>query len=240
MMRILAIDTSFGLGSVAAADPGGTDEMPLGTAGEHARLLPGALAAVAAKRGWGLESDVLNRLGDGDVLAVIRGPGSFTGLRVGVTTAKALAWASGVRLVGVSGFEAIARRTARFLGERRPTAIAYDAGRGEVYAAVAIPSEDVLSGWIYEPAALRPAGDWIESLVAGMVVSGPAITSLQSMLEAKGGLLVAPDEARGPAAAEAADIAASCAAAGITDDPHELLPEYLRPSYAEENRRPGA
>ncbi|HBB75917.1 MAG TPA: tRNA (adenosine(37)-N6)-threonylcarbamoyltransferase complex dimerization subunit type 1 TsaB, partial [Planctomycetaceae bacterium] len=56
----------------------------------------------------------------------------FTGLRVGVATAKAIAWTSGARLVAVSGFAVSARRTAAALGEEPPMAVAFDAGRGDV------------------------------------------------------------------------------------------------------------
>ena len=102
-MHVLAIDTSLPTGSVAALrrSAGGVDlvERPLGAAGEHARRLMPELVAAAASQGW--------QISDVNLVAVVRGPGSFTGLRVGVTTAKALCWATAARLVGVSGFEIV-------------------------------------------------------------------------------------------------------------------------------------
>jgi tRNA threonylcarbamoyl adenosine modification protein YeaZ len=100
-MKTVAIDTSLSRGSVAALDDGRLAVRWLEPAGEHARLLAAAIADAAAELGW--------RPADVDLVAVVRGPGSFTGLRVGVTTAKAFAWATGCRLLGISGFEAIAR-----------------------------------------------------------------------------------------------------------------------------------
>ena len=100
-MKTLAIDTSQAAGSVAAVDGERVARRLLPTAVEHARLLSGALVAAAAELGWTPAA--------AELVAVVRGPGSFTGLRVGVTTAKAIAWASGARLLGVSAGDPICR-----------------------------------------------------------------------------------------------------------------------------------
>ncbi len=239
-MHILAIDTSLGQGSVAAADPAGTSERPLGPAGDHARVLTEAMAELAARRGWSTPTSPFGEFGygHGDVVAVVRGPGSFTGLRVGVTTAKALAWTTGARLVGVSGFDVIARTTARLTGWQRPLAIAYDAGRGEVYSTIATPDLASPGGWSLAPSSLLVGSDWIASLPQGAAVSGPALTALGTLASARGDLQIAPTEAWLPSAAEVATMAAAYAIAGRCDDPATLVPEYLRPSYAEETRKP--
>ena len=231
-MRILAIDTSVGSGSVAAVDQSGSAERPLGPAGGHARLLTAALAEVADRRGWtgigGLAAD--------DVIAVIRGPGSFTGLRVGVAAAKALAWTTGARLVGVSGFEVLARQAAQSADwNDEPIAIAYDAGRGEVYAATATPTT---RGWSIDAPLILPLDDWLRSLPHGGRVTGPAVDAMSERLAARGDLALPPAAARHPTAVEVAAVARDRAAVGAIDDPHTLLPDYLRPSYAEERKRP--
>jgi tRNA threonylcarbamoyladenosine biosynthesis protein TsaB len=227
-MRILAIDTSVGTGSVAAVDDRGSTARPLGPAGGHARILTATLAAVAAERAWG----GLGSLGPDDVIAVIRGPGSFTGLRVGVATAKAIAWTSGARLVGVSGFEAIARRTMLVDGWRdAPMAVAYDAGRGEVYVATASPTA---AGWAVTLPALARRDEWLDALPRGGRVTGPAVDIPAAQLRGRSDLVVATAEARHPWADDVAALARDRAAAGDTDDPHTLIPDYLRPSYAEE------
>ena len=82
--NVLAIDTSLAPGGVAAR--GSADrvaERVLPEAGEHARLLAAAVSRVAADAGWPLAAT--------EVVVVVTGPGSFTGLRVGVATAKAIA-----------------------------------------------------------------------------------------------------------------------------------------------------
>ena len=227
-MRTIAIDTSLAAGSVAACVDGARARRALGSAGEHARLVAATIAEVAAELGW--------TPADAELVAVVRGPGSFTGLRVGVATAKAIAWASGARLLGVSGFEVVAAETARLMseggaGSHIPLAIAYDAGRGEVCAALAAPAAD--GGWRVGHGSLVAADRWIESLPCGCLVTGPALTTLAERVAAAGHRL-APEAAWHPSAVAAAAIAIPRAAAGQADSPAALVPEYLRPSYADE------
>jgi tRNA threonylcarbamoyladenosine biosynthesis protein TsaB len=230
-MKTLAIDTSLATGSVAALDGDRVAMRPLGAAGQHARLLAGALADVAAELGW--------RPRDAELVAVVRGPGSFTGLRVGVTTAKALAWATGARLVAVSGFEVVARLAGSGGGRTRPPIhVAYDAGRGDVFAATVLPSTTSPSGWDPGAGSLVPRADWIESLAPGGLVAGPVLDleACAALLQARSDLVLAPPGGRAPTAAAAGAVALLHAAAGRHDDPFTLVPDYLRPSYAEEPR----
>ena len=112
-MKTLAIDSSLPAGSVAALSDGRISERQLPEAGTHARLIAAALVETSAAVGW--------TPADAELIAVVRGPGSFTGLRVGLATAKAMAWAGGATLIGVSGFEVIARRTAAASGQPNAT-----------------------------------------------------------------------------------------------------------------------
>jgi tRNA threonylcarbamoyladenosine biosynthesis protein TsaB len=227
-MNILAIDTSLAPGAVAAVGP--TDnvaERVLPEAVEHARLLADAVTGVTAEAGW--------TIADTDVVAVIIGPGSFTGLRVGVTTAKALAWATGSRLVGVSACEVIAVGTAAALGcAPVPIHVAFDAGRGELFVARVVPSTAAASGWSVEPGGLIAAAEWPRTLAAGSIVSGPGLAIVKARLDARTDITVAPPTAWRPAAVDLAHIARLRAVAGTVDDPASLVPEYIRPSYADE------
>lgn len=230
-MKTLAIDTSLAAGSVAALDGDRGAARPLGAAGEHARLVAAALAEAAAELGW--------RPRDAELVAVVRGPGSFTGLRVGVATAKGLAWATGARLVGVSGVEVVARLAHATAGwPEAPIHVAYDAGRGEVFATTALPATTSPSGWNAGPGRLVPHADWIDSLAPGALVAGPALDleACGPLLATRPDLRLAPPSARTPSAAAAGAVALFHAAAGSRDDPFTLVPDYVRPSYAEERR----
>ena len=88
-------------------------------------------------------------LRDIDVYAVATGPGSFTGLRIGIATMQGLAFAAGKSLIGVSGFDALVRAV------RGAPAVAtwVDAWRGEVFAARYEQDVEVES-----PSVEKPAG----------------------------------------------------------------------------------
>src|SRR4051812_37344406 len=97
-MRVLALDTTTRAGSVALVED---DRVVAERAGDPARSqgqrLPGDLADLGAP--WTAI----------DVFAVASGPGSFTGLRIGIATMQGLALVTGGRLVGVSALEALAQ-----------------------------------------------------------------------------------------------------------------------------------
>lgn len=226
-MKSLAIDTSLAHGSVAAADDGRTLEIVLPVTGEHARRIGSALAEATGGLGW--------RVGDAQLVGVVRGPGSFTGLRVGVAAAKAIAWAADATLVGVSGFDVIARRTAR-LGRAPsgPLHIAYDAGRGELFVTEAEPAAHEPTGFRRSAPRLVEAREWIAGLPPGSHVSGPGLDVVGEVLEARPDLRIAPRDAWLPTAAEVIEVARLLQAAGIADAPAALVPDYLRPSYADE------
>lgn len=127
-MVVLALDTTTAAGSCALA----VDGIVVREEGSDAALPP-------ATR---LPLDLMTildhgsmKLGDVDAFAVATGPGSFTGLRIGIATMQGLAFAAGKALVGVSALDALARIA---LNEAEADRIAtwVDAWRGEVYAAL--------------------------------------------------------------------------------------------------------
>ncbi len=125
-MLLLAADTSGKFGSIALAQCGQGDVcdvlevVPLEGGTFSAQLVP-QIATLLAKHGFGKQ--------DLGAFAVVSGPGSFTGLRVGLAAIKALAEILGKPIVAVSLLEAIA---ASFPGPEKILAM-MDAGRGEVY-----------------------------------------------------------------------------------------------------------
>lgn len=226
-MKTLAIDSSLAAGSVAALSGGQIVEQRLPVTGEHARRLAAALDASARSLGWTTAA--------AELVGVVRGPGSFTGLRVGVATAKAIAWATGARLVGVSGFEVIARQSAVHDGfTTGEIHVAYDAGRGELFVATVAAAPDAPGGWRAGEPRLLEISAWLEQLPRGGRVSGPALEAMADRLTSRDDLAIAPREAWLPTAATVGGLAMALAAAGRTDDPQALLPDYLRPSYAHE------
>src|SRR5262245_6083629 len=124
-MRVMALDTTSRAGSVALVDDGRIVEERTGDASRtHGERLPGELAALGVE--W---SSV-------DVFAVAAGPGSFTGLRIGIATIQGLALVNRRTAVGVSALEALAQLASRDLAEGDTIASWVDAQRGEVFSAL--------------------------------------------------------------------------------------------------------
>ena len=122
----LAIDTSTDIASLALVDDGELKaELTWRCGQNHSTQLMPRLA------------DMLNQagLGPGSLSGVIvaRGPGSYNGLRVGISTAKGLAYSLGIPLVGISSLEVSAYQHA---GTGLPVCPIFGAGRGEVAAAI--------------------------------------------------------------------------------------------------------
>lgn len=228
-MRTIAIDTSLAVGAVAAFDGGRTALRSLPTAGEHARLLTTAIEAVTTELGWSPAA--------AELVGVVRGPGSFTGLRVGVTTAKALCWATGSLLVGIRSSEVLAAGTAAIMGRSdSPVNVVFDAGRGELFTAVVAPEQRSPSGWRLETSGLIEARRWLAGMPSGSVIGGPGLALLDDELRGRQDLFVPPREAWAPDVAILGRIARLRAEAGEADDPAMLVPDYIRPSYADEKR----
>jgi tRNA threonylcarbamoyladenosine biosynthesis protein TsaB len=170
-MLVLALDTTTRIGSCALARDGVVlDERPSDPEQSHAEHLPGDLVALLAAADVELEAIA--------AFAVATGPGSFTGLRVGIATMQGLAFATGKPLIGVSALDALARQgdvlarqgdvesAFRRTGERShglpgaTVATWVDAWRGEVYAALYRDGSEVEPASVEHPAAvlerLRP------------------------------------------------------------------------------------
>lgn len=122
-MRVLAVDTATRACSVAIVDPAGVIcEVTLRTGETHsANLLTLIESALSAAR---------MQLGQIDGFGVTIGPGSFTGLRIGLGVVKGLAFALGRRVVGVSSLEALAHSCRHWPGLVCPL---IDARKGQVY-----------------------------------------------------------------------------------------------------------
>jgi tRNA threonylcarbamoyladenosine biosynthesis protein TsaB len=255
---LLALDTATP-SSVAGVLPAdgrvveARDDPRPGSRGEHAaRLLP-------------LAEDALARAGVGweelDRLAVGVGPGGFTGLRIGIATARALAQARGLPVVPVSSLEALALGAADVLADgvapaasrdsaviaaawadvtaaraaaaRRASVIAavLDARRGEVYAGAWEAGRLVLA-----PAALAPAelAERLRALAAPVQAVGDGAVRFREELT-RAGVAVPADGS----SAHRIGAAALCrlGAAGEPVDRDGLLPDYRREPDAKPPQR---
>jgi tRNA threonylcarbamoyladenosine biosynthesis protein TsaB len=142
VMLVLALDTTTSSGSCALARDGRVVcEQVNDAPNAHAEHLPGDLMSLLDRTAM--------RLGDVDVFAVATGPGSFTGLRIGIATMQGLAFAEGKPLIGISGFEALLR----IAGAHERVATWVDAWRGEVFATLYENGREVGA-----PVVSRPEG----------------------------------------------------------------------------------
>ena len=166
--------------------------------------------------------------GDVELVAVTVGPGSFTGLRVGVTTAKTFAYAVGAEILGVDTLHVIA---AGVPADVDTLAVAIDAQRGEVVAQRFCRDAE---NWLAPvgPQELLPVDAWLNGLTSGTAVAGPVLEKLIERLPA--GVSAVDSRFWRPTAAEVARLAARQYAAGRRDDLWSLVPRYSRPSAAEE------
>lgn len=176
--------------------------------------------------------------GDISCVAVTRGPGSFTGLRVGVATAKGLAYALGVPVVGVSTLEALASRALPFPGV---VASLLDARKHQLYGAAWDGQTGALlvAEGAWDPPALaaelarftRP----VLALGSGLGTYGPLLR------EALGERLLATDPSRWPIPPrQVALLGVRELEAGRAVDPALFVPVYCRLSEAEEKKRVAA
>src|SRR5215470_5426477 len=124
-MRVLALDSTTRGGSVALVeDERVIDERAGDGSRTHGERLPSELAQLGAA--WPTV----------DVFAVASGPGSFTGLRIGIATMQGLALVTGARIIGISALDAIAQLASRELPAGNLVAAWIDAQRSEVFSAL--------------------------------------------------------------------------------------------------------
>lgn len=169
---------------------------------------------------------------DLDAVVVGTGPGSFSGLRVGVSFAKGLALSVGVPLIGVSTLDAIAF-TALSLSTDVMAAI--PAGRQQLYVGHYRGDEQHFVR--VRPLAIEPASEAVESVRPETMLCGPGAQTLMDELAAQG-RPSRPEPAmwRLRRASFLAELGRRTLAEGAADQVHTLEPLYLRRSAAEEKR----
>jgi tRNA threonylcarbamoyladenosine biosynthesis protein TsaB len=253
-MRILALETSDKIGSVAAiADGNPLAELILDRKQRSAQSLLPAVDSLLKQVGW--------RPADVQVVGVSIGPGSFTGLRVGVTAAKVFAYAVGAEVLGVNTLEAIAANC----GDTpcNEVSVVIDAQRGELVVQSFVRqadgsfapagAEELLDADVWL-ARLEAVGSGQSAVESGQgpgvrdqgseihpssliphpssVVTGPGLVRLRDRLPS--GVVTLDEDLWRPRAAVVGRLAARYYAQGRRDDLWKLVPHYYRRSAAEE------
>jgi tRNA threonylcarbamoyladenosine biosynthesis protein TsaB len=223
MARVLALDTTARDGSVALAIDGVVADTARGDASKtHGERLPGELLDLLARHHLTID--------DVDLYAVATGPGSFTGLRVGIATIQGLAMATGRRVVPVSAFDALAHVARRTAAADEIIAAVIDAQRGEVFASLYSSSaEPIGEPTVAAPAAVADAWPAERRILA--IGNGAARHAgvLRAALGDRLRLADPPAPALAPAIAE---LAHNRAAHGAVR-PHAIAPVYVRRPDAE-------
>ncbi len=225
-MLILALDTTTRAGSVAVLrDNEVLAELSGDAALTHGQQLPGALMRALA--------DADARLEDVDLLAVAAGPGSFTGLRVGIASMQGIAFARGLKVVPVSTLDALAHETARVRPSNQARLASWmDAQRGEVFAAL----YDASANHALEPPSSRSPADTLRAWRAALgtnpvVFAGDGAVRYRDTIVAALGTHAEVIDHVPLLAAAVARIAARDPQRAVL--PHAVVPIYVRRPDAE-------
>jgi len=245
-MHILAIETSGARGGIALADGANLiDEVMLGEGLRHGRDLVLTAKAACERAGWNPR-----RI---DLVAVSIGPGSFTGIRIGVTLAKVMAHDTGAKIVAAASLRVMAENATP---DRRRVAAIVDAKRGGLFASIferrggatapieddavrarggsrgASPSSALLDEFneIFGPALIEPE-DLARHLEAPALILGRGLVKGR---EALGAFDIAPENLWDPRPGVVARLGFELAERGQFADPLRLEPIYIRPPDAEE------
>lgn len=227
-MRTIAIETSGRSGSVAAligeeSRARQVKQIVLTDESRTAEALVPAIKELLSQVGWASQSV--------DLVTVATGPGSFTGLRIGVTTAKTLAYAVGAQIIGVNTLAAMARQAYCDDSPPAPLWTILDAQRRELFTAY-LPAEQVADHAAEIAVSIMKQSQWLANLRPGDRVAGPPLKTLESQLPP--GIVVVEESKWHPLADAVGEVGWRRYLNGVRDDPWTLLPQYYRASAAEE------
>ena len=227
-MLILAFETSAKAASVALHD----GNKLLGEAYQNTGMTHSQTLMVMAE-------DLLKQCGctaqDVTAVAVAEGPGSFTGVRIGVAAAKGFAWGAGIPCYGISTLEAMAESLGIYAGYVCPV---MDARRAQVYNALFYVNQGTLTRVAPDRAiALAELGAELKKLSEPVFLVGDGSRlCYNTLLEKVPGLVLPPEHRSHQRAVGVALLAARQARQGLAPDAGVLTPNYLRLSQAEREK----
>ncbi|MFP7494641.1 tRNA (adenosine(37)-N6)-threonylcarbamoyltransferase complex dimerization subunit type 1 TsaB [Terribacillus saccharophilus] len=223
-MNILAMDTSNQLLGVAIVKDGVTlgEHVMHGHRDHSVRLLP------AIEQ---LMKETKMEPADLDRIVVGQGPGSYTGVRISMATAKTMAWALDIDVIGVSSLESLAHQGELFTGYVCPF---FDARRGQVYTSLYTSEKGSFEQ--VEEATNPLFSDWLEQLKTKdekILFLSPDIEMHRSLItDILGDQAVIP---HGAAHYARPSVLAQIGAGRDADDVHQIVPDYIRMTEAESN-----
>lgn len=218
--RLLLLETS-GRGGFVAVAQGGTllRAHALDESRRHARDLAPAVAQLLQACGW--------QPRDLHAVAVGRGPGSYTGLRVGLMSAMTLAYATGCRLVALDTFAILSRQAPP---EVTALDVIADAQQDKVYVQ-SFRDRHGLDWSRSSPLTIEPISDWLPQRELEACLTGPGLRVHGARFPVDRQLAV---EHWQPFPESMLPLALNRLELGQFDDPWKVEPLYLRPSSAEE------
>ena len=227
-MRILAFESSAKSAAVALLQDGNLLGEYYQNGGQtHSRTLM-KMAADLIENCDLTEQDI-------DAVAVAAGPGSFTGVRIGVAAAKGFAWARELPCYGVSTLEAMAMSAAHMNGM---VCAAMDARRNQVYNALFLVENGKLTRYSEDRAiSLEDLSNELASYNGVITLVGDGAALCHKTLGTKlNNLFLMPEHLRMQRASGVALLANQMAEAGLQPSGAELTPNYLRLSQAEREK----
>ena len=186
-----------------------------------------------------MAEDMLKQCGksaaDIQAVAVAEGPGSFTGVRIGVAAAKGFAWGKEIPCYGVSTLEAMAESLGIYEGYICP---AMDARRSQVYNALFRVEKGIISRVAEDRAiALADLKEELLTLDGPIFLVGDGSTlTYNTLKDSVENLILPPEHRMHQRAVGVGLVAARMAAEGLAPSGGELTPNYLRLSQAEREK----
>lgn len=222
-MRIIALETATMAGGIAVVD----EERVISEISLNIKATYSEKLMVAMEHLLDLSGLTINEM---DAIAVSVGPGSFTGLRIGLSAAKGLSYASGKPIIGVPTLDALALNIPF---SNRLVCPVLDARKGEVYTALYRPNgqfpQKLTDDMVVSPLKL------IEMIKEETVFLGDGVFTYRTLFneQLKGLYHEVPMPLMAPRASNVGMLAMERLKKGEVDDPYSLVPRYIRKSEAE-------